>query len=168
VLPNATNTALKKNFSFWSLGIVLIALLLYGCSNKGCYDDMSVKLYVHFYHTNTSGVTSAYSIDSMSVWGVGSDSLLYTNQVLSKLELDLNPNASQTQYVITALQNGQLFIDTLTLIHHNEPWFQSMECGCRVFSTLEGCRVSGVIFKSAVIQDSAVINYTSEHVKLYL
>lgn len=129
---------------------------------------MSVKLYVHFYTINTQGKTIAVQVDSMTVKGIGSDSILYLNKTLSGFELDLNPNTTQTQFLVRTQQNGFLFSDTLTLGHHNDPWFQSMECGCRVFSTLNSCSVSGVIFKSAVIADSAVINLKSEHVKLFL
>jgi hypothetical protein len=156
-----------KKLSKPLLFIALVVLLL-SCGSNGCYEDMSVKLYANFYTVNTKGVEVAVQVDSMTVKGIGSDSILYKNKTLSGFELDLNPNASQTQFLVTALQNGYAFKDTLTLVHHNKPWFQSMECGCRVFSTLDACRVSGVIFKSVEITDSSVINLKSEHVRLIL
>lgn len=158
---------LKKNFNRAAL-LLATVLLLSNCSSNGCYEDMSVKLYANFYTLNNKGVEVAVQVDSMSVQGIGSDSILYKNKTISKLELDLNPNATETQFLVTAMQNGHLFVDTLTLLHHNKPWFQSMECGCRVFSTLDACRVGGIIFKSATIADSAVINLKSEHVRILL
>jgi hypothetical protein len=158
----------KKNFEVQAFGLALIVLLLPGCNSKGCYEDMSVRLYANFYTIDTDDGEVAVSVDSLSVWGVGTDSLLYDNADESGLELILNPNSQQTQYVVAAVQDGYIFVDTLTFDHTNEPWFQSMECGCRVFSTLTGCRTKGIIFQSAVIADSSVNNLESEHVKLYL
>ena len=157
----------KKSFKFTAL-LFATVFLLSSCGSTGCYEDMSVKLHANFYTVNTKGVEVAVQVDSMTVKGVGSDSILYKNKTLSGFVLDLNPNASETQFLVTTVQNGHLFVDTLTLVHQNKPWFQSMECGCRVFSTLSACRVAGVIFQSAVIKDSSVINLTAEHVRLIL
>lgn len=164
---NAIIMLLKKSFKFAAILYATI-LLLSGCSSNGCYEDMSVKLYANFYTINLSGKAIAVQMDSITVKGVGSDSLLYKNKTLSGFVLDLNTNATQTQYLVTTQQNGYLFVDTLTLEHQNAPWFQSMECGCRVFSTLKSCRVNRVIFQSAVITDSSVINLKTEHVRIFL
>lgn len=165
--PNETDMPSKKSFRFAAF-LAVSALLLSACSSNGCYEDMSVKLYANFYTVNSKGKEVAVQVDSVTVRGIGSDSILYKNKTLSGFELDLNPNATQSQFLVTTIQEGYLFVDTLTLVHHNKPWFQSMECGCRVFSTLEACRVNGVIFQSATIADSAVINLKSEHVRLLL
>jgi len=167
MLRNAIIMLLKKRFNFAAI-LYATVLLLSSCSSNGCYEDMSVKLYANFYTINLNGKAVAVQMDSITVKGVGSDSILYQNKTLSGFVLDLNTNATQTQFLVTTQQNGFLFVDTLTLEHQNAPWFQSMECGCRVFSTLKGCRVNGVIFKSASIADSAVINLKSEHVRLIL
>jgi len=167
MLRNATIMLLKKS-SKRTVLLFAAVLLLSACSSNGCYEGMSVKLYANFYTVNLSGKTIPVQLDSMTVKGVGSDSILYKNKTLSGFVLDLKPNALQTQFLVTTQQNGYIFTDTLTLEHHNKPWFQSMECGCRVFSTLDACRVGGFIFKSATIKDSAVINLKSEHVRLYL
>jgi hypothetical protein len=166
MLLNAIIMLLKKSFKFAAL-LSATVLLLSSCSSNGCYEDMSVKLYANFYTVNLSGKDIAVQLDSMTVRGVGSDSILYKDKTLSGFELDLNPNALETQFLVTTQQNGYLYTDTLILHHHNKPWFQSMECGCRVFNTLDGCRVGGSIFKSAAIKDSSVINLKSEHVRLY-
>lgn len=158
---------LKKN-SKRTAFLTAVVLLLSSCSSNGCYENMSVKLYANFYTVNSKGVEVAVQVDSMTVQGVGSDSILYKNKTISSLALDLNPTATETQFLVKAVQNGYVFVDTLTLMHHNKPWFQSMECGCRVFSTLDACRVSGIIFKSATIADSAVTNKKVEHVRIIL
>ena len=108
----------------------------------------------------------AVSIDSVTVWGVGSDSVIYNNETIEKLALELNPKASETQYVVQAVGSGHTYTDTISLYHTNQPWFQSMECGCMVFSTLDSIKTKGVIFQSAKILDSKIINVETEHVTL--
>lgn len=148
--------------------MIVATMLMPGCSNNGCYEDMSVKLYANFYTINNKGKEVAVQMDSVTVKGIGSDSILYKNKTLSGFELDLNPNTTESQFLVTTQQEGYLFVDTLTLIHLNKPWFESMDCGCRVFSTLKACRVGGIIFQSATIADSSVINLKKEHVRLIL
>jgi hypothetical protein len=154
---------LKKLFNILA---VLTVLLLSACNSKGCYEDVSVRVYCDLYSVS-DGDTATASIDSTTVWGVGADSLLYEDETLSALELELNPNATQTQFVISTIQNGDTYIDTLTLGHTNKPWFQSMECGCMVFSTLNSVEIQGTIFQSAIIKNANVTNLESEHVGLY-
>ena len=150
----------KKSFKIIAL-LSATVLFLSACGSTGCYENMNVKLYANFYRVNLAGKAIAVQVDSMTVKGIGSDSILYKNKTLSGFILDLNPNAQQTQYLVTTKQEGYIFIDTLTFVHHNKPWFQSMDCGCRVFSTLDACQVRGNIFKSAAILDSSVINLKS-------
>src|ERR1035437_586346 len=125
MLRNATIMLLKKS-SKRTVLLFATVLLLSACSSNGCYEGMSVKLYANFY-TVQSGKTIPYQLDSMTVKGVGSDSILYKNKTLSGFVLDLNPNALQTQFLVTTQQNGYIYTDTLTLEYHNKPWFQSME-----------------------------------------
>lgn len=128
---------------------------------------MKVHLYANLYAVSGSKDVSI-KLDSVTVQGVGVDSLLYQNATTGSLELPLNPNSDRTQFVVTVQQSGITYTDTLTFLHSNEPWFESPECGCRVNSTLKGCRVTGTIFGGYRIQDSLVTNYATEHVRLYL
>jgi hypothetical protein len=157
---------LKKRFNILPVLTLLCVLLLTACNSKGCYEDVSVRVYCHLYAIE-NGDTISNSIDSTTVWGVGSDSILYSNETLSTFELELNPNATQTQFVVATVQNSHTYIDTLTLEHTNKPWFQSMECGCMVFSTLTNVQTQGIIFQSAILKDADVTNIESEHVGLY-
>lgn len=139
--------------------------MLSSCNSNGCYEVTEVKVYCDFYRLSDN---KAVTIDSVSVWGVGSDSLFYNKKKLSELALDLNPNAQETQYVVQVIQNGHQFVDTLSIAHTNQPWFQSMECGCLVFSTLDTCLTTKSIFQSATILNPKIINKKSKHVILYL
>lgn len=151
----------KKAFLFLSFVIILFS----SCNSKGCYDNMEVKVYCNFYRLSDK---VAVSVDSASVWGIGSDSLVYNNENLSQLALELNPKKEETQYVIQAVQNGHTYIDTLSLYHTNQPWFQSMECGCMVFSTLDSCKTTGSILQSTVIVNPKINNNQTENVIFYL
>lgn len=124
---------------------------------------MDVKVYCSLYSLS---LKKAVSIDSVTVWGVGSDSLIYDKETVSQLALELNPKKTETQYVIQVKDSKYTFTDTISLYHTNQPWFQSMECGCMVFSTLDSIKTKGVIFQSAKILDSKIINVETEHVIL--
>lgn len=142
-----------------------LLVLLAACQTKGCYEDTEVKLRCSFYWDDEN---AAVSIDSLSVWGVGSDSLLYSNKNLSLLELELNPNTTITRFVVQAVANKYLFYDTLTFIHTNRQWFESMDCDCMVYSTLDTCFTSGSIFTSATLLQPQVTNSKLVHVVLHL
>jgi len=143
----------------------LALLLLTSCSSNGCYETTDVKVYCNFYSLDSA---FAVKFDSVSVWGVGSDSLIYKDKTVNEIGLELNPKAQETQYVIQIKAKGSniYFKDTISLYHTNQPWFQSMDCGCMVFSTLNSCKTTGSIFQSATILDSTIINKKTEHVVL--
>jgi len=139
-------------------------LLLASCNSTGCYEETEVKVRCSFYYLSES---EAVSLDSISVWGVGSDSLVYDKETVSELALELNPSASETRYVVQAVaSSGYTFIDTLTFLHTNRSWFESMDCDCMVFSTLDTCLTTGTIFQSATISNTDVTNYETTHVVL--
>lgn len=125
---------------------------------------MNVRLTASFYSKQSS---SSLTLDSVSVRGIGRDSLLYENETLSELELFLNPTSDTTRFLISIQQDGALYTDTLTFHHTNTVWFQSLECGYMVFNHLQSCSHEGSIFDSVVIEDSTVNNNDSEHVRIY-
>jgi len=147
-----------KKFCF--LPVPFLMLLL-SCNNSGCYDETQVKVNSSFFSLEEN---KAVKLDSVTVWGVGSDSIIYKNATLEKMALELNPESNETKYVFQAVSDGYTFRDTLTFKHTNRPWFQSMDCGCMVFSTLDTCLTKGNIFQSVSILDHEVINLAVEHV----
>lgn len=149
---------------------MLAGFILTSCGNEGCYETRDVKVYCHFSALNDLNQASAVEFDSMTIVGVGSDSILYKDEKLSELALELNPKANLTQFVVYIKAKGSnyYFKDTLSLYHTNDPWFQSMDCGCMIFSKLDSCKTTGSIFKSVTIKDSTIVNKKSEHVILHL
>jgi len=162
---NVTTTLLKTMSKKILLSLFIAGILFSSCNSTGCYENMDVLVYCNFYQLSDK---AAVSVDSITVWGVGSDSLIYDNQTLSQIALELNPKSEKTQYVIQTVQKGYTFIDTLSLYHTNQPWFQSMNCGCRVNSTLDSCKTEGSIIQSTVIVNPKVNINQTKNVILYL
>ncbi|MDD4921203.1 MAG: DUF6452 family protein [Bacteroidales bacterium] len=144
---------------------VMAALFLGSCNSKGCYETTEVKVYCSFYSLDS---LRDVEIDSVTVWGVGSDSIICNNETVGELALELNPSAQETQYVVQAKAGGYTFTDTISLRHTNQPWFQNVECGCMVFSKLDTCLTTGSIFQSATILNPEIINKKTKHVVLNL
>lgn len=145
---------------------VTALFLLSSCQSSGCYENTEIKLRCTFYWDNQA---TAIAIDSLSVWGVGADSLVYSNERVSQLELSLDPNASSTRYVVQVMAGQVPVRDTLTFLHTNRLWFESMDCDCMVFSTLDTCLTTGRIFQSATLSHRTVNNNpTTIHVVLHL
>ncbi len=140
-------------------------LLLTACQSKGCYDATDVKVACTFFRMDES---TAISLSGVSVWGLGMDSLLYDNKTVSKIELELNPNASITRYVVRLVSDNQVFYDTLTFYYSSGTWFQSMDCDCMTFSTLDSCATTGMLFHSATLKQPLVNTTKTTHVVLNL
>lgn len=139
--------------------------LLTACQSKGCYDETTVKVACTFYQTDQS---AAVALPGLSVWGLGRDSLLYDNKTVSKIELELNPNASITRYVVKMASSVGTFYDTLTFYYSSGTWFQSMDCDCMTFSTLDSCVTTGSLFPSVTLKQALVNNTKTTHVVLNL
>lgn len=157
-----TRLSLTASSLLW---LLLTTALLPACQSKGCYEETDVYVRCTFYWDTEA---TAVAIDSLSVWGVGSDSLLYDNSNVSLLELELNPNATTSRFVVQAVANNYAFLDTLTFLHTNNPWFESLDCDCMMFSTLDTCLTTGRIFKSATLPQRSVTNTKTTHVVLHL
>lgn len=142
----------------------LLALFI-SCSTTGCYEDTNVKVVCTFYQTERS---TDVTLTGVSVWGLGKDSLLYNNMAVNKVELELNPNASVTRYVFRMTNNYGTFYDTLTFYYTSATWFQSMDCDCMTFNTLDSCTTAGTLFPTLSIVQPKVTNTKTTHVVLKL
>lgn len=164
---NATITSLKNPFKIYCLLVALTGCLplFTGCQSKGCYDETTVKVVCSFYQTDSS---RAVSLSDVSVWGLGMDSLIYNNRTVSKIELELNPNASITRYVFKMAGTNGTFYDTLTFYYTSSAWFESIDCDCMTFSTLDSCVTAGSLFPSTTLNQPLVNNTKTTHVVLNL
>lgn len=155
----------KRNYSRIRFFVCLTGLagILSACASMGCYEDNSVRLQVGFYQQSSS---SLVAIDSVSIWGVGSDSLLYNNKSLQTFELDLNPLSYETRYVIRVQDGLFRMQDTLTIRHQNQPWYESSDCGCVLHSSIDTCFTAETLFESVTIQERQVQSNDIQHILL--
>lgn len=144
--------------------LITIAIMT-SCSSSGCYESMSVKVNCSMLNTATN---KEVGIKNVTVWGIGSDSLIYNNESVDLLELELNPKSEETGFIFKVVQNNVIFIDTITFNHTNTPWFQSAECGCLTKSYLNTVKTTGSIFKSATILEPEITNLEIKNVVLNL
>lgn len=144
---------------------IILILFMASCSTSGCYEKMSVKVNCSMLDDSTN---KEVGIKNVTVWGVGSDSMIYDNKSVDLLQLELNPNAEETAFVFKVVQKDVTFIDTITFSHTNTPWFQSAECGCLTKSSLNSVKTTGTIFKSATIIEPEITNLEIKNVVLNL
>lgn len=105
------------------------------------------------------------SWDSVSVQGVGSDSILYDNEKdVSLLNLFLRNDTTFTQYLFT----WHAMTDTLSITHTNIYDFISMACGCVVDHEITDIRHSRAFIDSVEISSATVSLIDMQHIKLHL
>lgn len=105
-------------------------------------------------------------LTEVSVWGVGkSDTLLYRNQSVSGLFLNLNLNDSVTAYVIQT----RTLKDTLEFTYRKQLEAVSGSCGPAFHITLEAVRHSNLFIDSVSLAHPSIrYNENLENVKIYI
>lgn len=141
-----------------------LAIITFGVScqpNDQCYKENIVEMSVTFKDKNKAAVT----LDSVTIQGVGSDSVLYANQKsVRTVSLPLQKTQNSTQYVFCS---GNL-VDTLTIEHTNTENFISLECGCFVYHTLQNIYSTGSWIDSvAIINPEITTANAQEHIQLF-
>lgn len=134
-----------------------------------CRQELGVRLNVSYYAMEPDDetgflVAQKVLVDSLNVWGVGCDSILYNNnKALGEIFLPLKPNDEVSQFVF----QYKTLIDTLTIYHTNENHFVSLECGCYVKHTLTDAFSHQSIIDSIAIINQQVINADEEHIQIF-
>jgi hypothetical protein len=134
---------MKYVFKFILLSFAVI--IGYSCSNdETCRKNKYVSLQVSLYKaslnpTTNTFVTTVWSADSITVQGVGVDSVLYKNsKKISQVNLLLNKIVRKTKYQL----NINKVKDTLTIYHTNITEFLSLECGCLKVYSIDSATVT--------------------------
>lgn len=119
-----------KHVNFFNM--MLVGLLCISCQpDTVCHETRKVAMHCHFreYYRVPSNVQLNVRTewDSITVQGIGSDSVLYNNtKQVSHIALPLKDSVDTCAYVLTYHQKN----DTLTAIYTNQQKFLSIECGC--------------------------------------
>ncbi len=128
-----------------------------------CRQDENVRCVIVFADANTH---AALAFDSLTVQGVGSDSILmYNNKNVSKLSLPLRVDTTATSFV---LRSGNTYQETITIYHTPAPYFVSMACGCFVYHTIDTIRTDNIVLTQAEILNTAVQNVPEENIRLLI
>ena len=153
---------------------ILIFLLIVvagnACTNdETCRKNSYVRLQVSLYHlalnpTNDTLVASTWSVDSITVQGVGADSILYKNaKKISQLNLNLKKMDNQTEYQLNI--NG--IKDTLTITHTNKTEFLSLECGCLTVYRIDSAFVTKHAINSVQIINHQVNTDNATNIRIF-
>jgi hypothetical protein len=165
----------KKNNHFFLLIIIIVALStsMIGCLNEDiCEDVATLPVRIGFYMVDTAATTSPkMAIDSITVFGLGNDSIIYNNQKnVAQIEVPLNSNIDSCAFVIRfpGLDDFDTDpYDTLWFIYERQPNLISMDCGFVTFYQIERINFTGNRIDSIHIEDSNIRNELNEHIKLF-
>jgi hypothetical protein len=150
-------------------GFGFMLLLFAACNNnEDCRAEKTVNLNIGFYTESTTASPGlvAKTIDSITVKGLGRDSILYNNKKnLKALQLPLRKFYEQTDFEIT-FNNIK---DTISVFYrNNDAYFLSLACGCIVVHEIDEVTFTQNAVKDVLMQQNLVNNISIEHVKVVL
>lgn len=127
-------------------------ILLLSCVTQELCDDDNQSELVARCKTGTLANPADTLVSGVTVHGIRegrNDSLLYDSASLSRIILPLDPNHDRSRFVITVNDRS----DTLEIIHDNEAYLISYECGFAMLFDLRDIHHS-----SHAIMDVELIN----------
>ena len=154
--------------SFRYLVILILAAGLVACEpDKTCRQDMSVTAGVTLrgLQVDSTGKATEFAAwDSITVQGVGNDSVLYDNKLnVSQLQLPLRSDTNITAFTLTWHE----MTETLYIHHDNTQRFVSMACGCIIYHNIDSVWFTGTWIDSVKIINATVEAVKQENIKLY-
>lgn len=149
----------------------LLAVFLTACnSSDDCREETDVKLTIDFmtrtYDNNSKTYkNAALVIDSLTVRGLGSDSLIYNNsKKLKSIKLPLRIGSDETAFEIRFND----ITDTLYFHHNNnDQYFISLECGCVVAHEILRISTTAHFSDSIIINNKDVNNIETTHIQIF-
>ena len=161
---------MMKYISKLFLLLLLPSVFIWSCnSDYSCRQDTEVSLSVNFYQPKRDDAKQKLVMqplnDTIKIYGLGQDSLLYVGKNISSARLPLKPFDDMTLFVV---QKDSLMADTLRFSHTNEEFFLSVECGVVYHHTLTSVFTSfNSIDSVSIINPKVIDNQTQGQVKIY-
>lgn len=156
----------KKYISFF----IFLFTCFVSCNNdETCRKDRFVTMNVKFYQDTISvntgdTVTQSLSVDSLTIYGLGVDSILYKNKKkVSSVQLPLNLFAGESSFVLICNDT----YDTLTVRHTNKNKFLSLECGNIRVHHIDSAIATGHFFPRATIINPDVNTDDETNIQLH-
>ena len=135
--------------------IFIISILITSCISVEICDDDNNSIMVVNFMTMIDEVPADSTIASLSVYGIREgrpDSLLYNQEPTNTFEVPLDPHHDFSRFVVQV----DTLTDTLELMHTQELYMISYDCGFGNLFTLENIGISSGLIKSAEIKDNKV------------
>lgn len=137
-------------------------LFIAACSqDEACREKRDVKLQAGFFTFET---TTAAGIDSLTVYGLGQDSLIYDNEKdIDEISLPLNNSDVQSIFV---MKFNELY-DTLFVLHTNTEYFISYPCGTVTTYQIDTVLSTNHYIKGIKIQHHEINTTDVQHVQIF-
>lgn len=170
--PGSKFLRIRTRFVFL-FTFALISLSIHSCLNEDvCEDVATVPVRMGFYEVDTASTTPVkISLDSLTLFGLGRDSIIYNNQLnVSQVEFPLNSITDSCAYILRMPDVEGLSVlpyDTLWFFYRRIPNLISMDCGFVTFYDLTSVSYTTNHIDSLVIEDSNVSNSIDEHIKIF-
>ena len=148
---NAHEMLIHSNmrFNYFILALLIVAVMTNSCTqDETCRENKKVMLNAGFF---SSGTTTSLSVDSLTIFGLGQDSMLYNvKNSINKINLPLNKKEDLSIFVLTF----KTIQDTLWVLYTNDDYLISYECG-----TVITHKIDTVITTNHYIESVKIINH---------
>ncbi len=135
-----------------------------------CEDIATVPVRIGFFEDNNTDDPIAVSLDSLTVYGLGNDSLIYNNRPnVAQIELPLNSQQDSCAFIFILPQAPSEFLqlDTIWFYYDRKATLISMECGFSTFYELNDISYSKNRIDSISLDNLNVRNTLDEHIKIF-
>jgi hypothetical protein len=171
-LTIAKNTKANSSVAPGIFLMSVIILFFSACVNQEVCEDVAVvPVRIGFYRVDTTVTTPVrYPVNNLTISGIGSDSIFYSNQDnVGQVELPLNSAQDMTIFVFQWQPEGmeETIRDTVQLVYIRKPNLISMECGFTTFYELTEARHQGALIDLLTIENSNIRTTLDEHIKIY-
>jgi len=150
--------------------LFILSILATSCISVEICDDDNNSVMVVKFMTLIDELPADSTVASLSLYGIREgrpDSLLYNQDPTNAFEAPLDPHHDFTRFVLQI--NEQT--DTLELMHTQDLYMISYDCGFGNLFTIENVGISSGVIKSAEIKDDKVYAETQAddvHIWLFL
>ena len=158
---------------YFSLGILLVSMLVIGCTSIDC--PVQNRVETIYALKKTDGSIDTLGVDTMWVWThnyEGKDTLLI-NRLCGDKAISFELPVSHTQpedSIFTLLKDtlSHTWLDTICVKKENYPHFESVDCQAAYFHKITAVSSTQHIIESIHLNNPDVNYDTNENIHLYL
>lgn len=142
--------------------ISVITLFLFSCTEGTCFEETESYVKATFYLNET---TKAIAPDTLSLHGLGRDSILYRNATGVKIALfPLNSSAESSKFIII-INN---ITDTIEFRYTSYPHLISKECGYTYYHHLEADPIyTQHAIYTVFVANETITNLNVENIRIF-